>query len=269
MKTIPLSRQVFRVSLLGLSCFSVSALAGLALELNPREIAQTARRITVQIHAGDLSRTGTVVSQRGSTVSVLTCNDSLDAVREESRLETYVGQEYRISSSRVFELENLDLVLIQFTTNRSYPHAILADSTDLQQGEPIYVGGFSELNYDDRPVESEFIFSSGVISSLIQPSQPQGYGMTHTSQTSETMSGSPILNAQGYVLAVHCEQNRRSRRSNAETPWNLAIPIHRFTQVSRRMGLNLDLATANSTETTPNHHPSRGDPEPDSDGRLW
>jgi len=118
-----------------------------------------------------------------------------------------------VSSQRI---GNLDLAIIKFNTSDRggclYQPLKLSEKP-LNNSTPIAVVGYVPTEPPTLQV------SSGNVSRL-EGSSPEGYTVTQTAKTLPGMSGSPILNDFGEVVAVH-------GRGNSST-YGLSIPIKEY-----------------------------------------
>lgn len=247
-----------------------------AIAASPREIAQTARQITVKIGAGQSSGTGAIVAQNGATTWVLTCGDVVDSFDGSYQVQTHDGQQYQGNASQIQQLPQVNLALVPFFTNDSYYSAAIGNSEQLAQGDEVYVAGFPVSNHQGNLGLAEFQFTNGIVSSTIDPPRVQGYGLTHTSLTAKGMNGSPMFDSEGQVVAIHCGENRTAQTPDRSGNWKLAIPINTFTEIARSIGLNINLANASSSPSSSQPNRSTGSsspppqsPAPPSNGRIW
>ncbi|WP_044194797.1 S1 family peptidase [Oscillatoria acuminata] len=248
-----------------------------AIATSPREIAQTARQITVKIGMSQSSGTGVIVARNGSTTWVLTCGNVVDSFNGNYQIQTVNGQQYQGNTSQIQQIPQVNLALVPFFTNNSYASAVIGNSDQLAQGDPVYVGGFPGANHPGNLQLSEFQFTNGIISSRINPPHVQGYGLTHTSLTNRGMNGSPMFNPEGQLVAIHCGEDLTAQNSDQSTHWKTAIPINIFTNITQSMGLNINVYNATSSPSPSQSPPSTGNsfppaqsPEPPpSNGRVW
>ncbi|MDJ1171311.1 serine protease [Roseofilum sp. BLCC_M154] len=262
-----------RVSALLLMVVGSGMPAAFAGEIPQREIAQRARQITVRISGQETTGTGAIIAQDGPRAWVLTCRDVAESLHGGTQIHTHDGQHYPINLSQMRSVKGMDLVLIPFATSYGYGQAEIGDSTQLAQGDGVYVAGFSALG-QGREQEATLQFSNGMIASVLPPS-PAGYGFTHTTMTAAGMSGSPVLNSAGQVVGIHCQpvQGWALSQEPMDETWKLGIPIHRLTPITQSMGLDLNLATSGQTPVVPRVAPRPINPQtvppPPADGRIW
>ncbi|MFM6270298.1 MAG: serine protease, partial [Dolichospermum sp.] len=150
------------------------------------------KQITVKID-GQNQGTGIIVNKAGNRYTVLTNHH---VVREQGKyiLITPDGKKYNFNSSDIKKLPDLDLAVVEFTSNDNYTVATLGDSDKLTESTPIYNAGWS-VN-DSRCLKGCYRFYNGIING-ISPNPQEGYALIMSNNTLPGMSGGPILNAQG------------------------------------------------------------------------
>ncbi|KOP26477.1 hypothetical protein AMR41_10215 [Hapalosiphon sp. MRB220] len=187
------------------------------------KIQSEARKQTVLI-TGKGTGTGIIIGKDGYTHYVLTShhvvavqpskniNPPSDPGPDEPnqptkedpyKVVTYDGQAYEVDE--VLKDPKYDLAVIKFNTenhgNRKYPVAKLA-SHSLSNNQTIYVYGFKDCFGEGREKREEF--NQGTIRSNSKSiNDDKGYTINYTNPTVNGMSGSPVLDASGRVVAIH------------------------------------------------------------------
>jgi hypothetical protein len=166
--------------------------------LDGGEINNIAKQITVKIE-GKNKGTGVIVKKEGNTYTVLTNHH---VVREQGKyiLITPNGKTYNFNSSNIRQLPNLDLAVVQFTSNDNYTVATLGDSNELKQSTEIYNFGWA-VN-DTICFKGCDRFYNGIING-IAPNPDEGYALIISNNTLPGMSGGPILNSQGTLVGIN------------------------------------------------------------------
>ncbi|MFM6815917.1 MAG: trypsin-like peptidase domain-containing protein [Dolichospermum sp.] len=182
--------------------------------LDGGEINNIAKQITVKIDSQNLDSqnqgTGIIVNKAGNRYTVLTNHH---VVREQGKyiLITPDGKKYNFNSSDIKKLPDLDLAVVEFTSNDNYTVATLGDSDKLTESTPIYNAGWS-VN-DSRCLKGCYRFYNGIING-ISPNPQEGYALIMSNNTLPGMSGGPILNAQGELVGIN-GQSFKNEGSNA------------------------------------------------------
>lgn len=219
------------------------------------EINKIAEQITVLID-GQNPGTGVIVEKKGNTYYVLTAKHVVET-EDEYTLQTPDGNRYLLKYSTVKKLPNVDLAVVQFTSNKSYSIAKLADSDQIGIGFNVYIAGFP--NPGREITQRLYQFTSSEISGRPKTPLRDGYALIYTNVTRAGMSGGPVLDANGRVVGIHgraeAEGDPMTRNSvnqsgtevNSKVGFNLGIPINTFRSLAPKVGVNL----ASSTEKSP------------------
>ncbi len=158
---------------------------------------------------------------------------------------------------------NVDLAEISFESSDTFAIGTLGNSQYADEGSPVYVAGFPQPGKAINRIA--FQFTGGMISSRLEESdrdpkkQNNGYDLIYTSITRAGMSGGPVLDIAGRIIAIHGQGDRNSPTGQEEgnnalpgdekTGFNLGIPIQTFLklqpQASTTIGARLDLSPVN------------------------
>jgi serine protease Do len=232
----------------------VSALVGSVLSLPiPRalglpasQVSRMAKAFTVLVDSQDPG-TGVIIQQRGKTFTVLTAAHVVEYPDLKYSIHAPDQQVYPVNYKTVKKLPGIDLALLEFTSDRPYPTAIVADSDTAAEGTPIYIAGYPDPG--TATVERIFQFTSGEISA--RPTQgPKGYLMHYTNITRMGMSGGPVLNSDGKLIGIHGLANT-DETSGKGTGINLGIPINQLLPFATKLGLNFKPTPAVATPALP------------------
>jgi len=182
------------------SAFSLLALVGCNSNqpLSPGEISQTIEESVVLIFYNSQGGNGSgfFVSGEPGVCTVLTARHA--TLTEESlKIQTKDQEIWDADSIRRFP--NHDLAVVEFTPkgkNCPYPSLFLGDSDRVNKGDQVYVYGY--FNSDGRLVEH---FVPGNVTAIDQ--LPEGYGIAYDATTAGGMSGGPVANETGEIIAIH------------------------------------------------------------------
>lgn len=221
-----------------------------AIAASPREIAQIAKQITVRIMGESSSGSGVLVAREGETYWALTCRHIVDSASDIYQIRTQDGQRYTPVSSKIQRFNQVNLAVIPFVSSSSYLTATIGDSRPLAEGDSVYISGFPIPANRRNPDLDEFQFTNGIISSILNPPRPDGYGFTHTSLTYTGMGGAPVFNRDGQLVGIHCGGDRDPENLALKTGFNWGIPINTFTQLAQPMDLTLRFSTPVSPPPT-------------------
>jgi serine protease Do len=181
------------------------SLQSFALTQNPLQLLQRhARAITVKVMAGDNWGSGILVRQQGQRYTVLT-NEHVLWIGDRYTIQTFDGKQHlghRGTSGGGFGKN--DLGLLEFSSDPStatYPVATLGCSLELSTGTPVYAAGFP-LPLTESSTKG-FKFTAGAISMIPNKALEGGYQVGYSNNIEKGMSGGPVLNAKGEVIAVN------------------------------------------------------------------
>ncbi len=237
---------------------------------------EVAREITVLIVSPDQQSSGVLVAKADKTYYVLTAAHPLrnDAVYQlitpDRQVHTvdvhqvrYLGQkeDQKAGQNRDQNGANPGLVLVPFTSDRSYPLAILADAIPLAPGKPLFFSGWTKTTHPGEVVR-QFGRVSG-----IWPHAGVGYQVTYTNPAYADMVGAPLLDGHGRLVGIHggdasppirttlgwTPETTQKIAALNPTGSSYAIPVSTFLSHVAQTGLNLSIQTDNAplAEVTP------------------
>jgi tetratricopeptide (TPR) repeat protein len=196
-------------------------------------VYKIADQTTVLIQGQD-SGSGVIISKIGNTYYVLTANHVVATQAQRQIVSPDGSKKYPLDYTHVKKFKNLDLAVVQFTSNETYPIAQLGRSEDLSQGDIIFVSGWPAVA--QAITKSTLQVTDGRISGF-QKGDADGYEMLYTNATAPGMSGGPVFDSRGRVIGIH---GRAAGNTNSgKVGINLGIPIHLFLQQAPQAGLNL------------------------------
>ena len=155
-------------------------------------------------------------------------------------------------------IPNVDLAVISFESSYTFETGTIGNSEYVDEGSPVYVAGFPKPGKAIRRIA--FQFTGGMVSSRLDESDinPQernnGYDLAYTNITRAGMSGGPVFDAAGRIVAIHGQGDRNNQTpgeetsngiiSDEKTGFNLGIPIQSFLKfqprASKMMGARVD-----------------------------
>jgi tetratricopeptide (TPR) repeat protein len=191
----------------------------------PAAVGKVAKEISVQIETvgSKNSGSGTILQKQGDVYTVLTAAHVLRK-GQAFQLTTPDGKIHRsIDGSIRQAANNLDLATLQFRSNQSYRVAKLGNSQALTAGVEVYVAGFPAATATIR--EGVLNFTKGEITANASKANQLGYSIIYNNATLPGMSGGPVLNDRGEVVAIHGQGDRAA--DGQKTGFNLGIPIEK------------------------------------------
>jgi serine protease Do len=197
-----------------------------------------------------------VVSSPTATYYEITSPVPLNSSVKKKRLKIQVDPK-----SGVTILPGVDLALLSFSSPNIFAIGTIGNSAEVDEGTPIYVAGFPKPG--NAITRFALQFTGGMISSRLDEegdtTSRNGYDIAYTNVTRVGMSGGPVFDAAGRIVAIH-GQGDRNNQSPAEaisgsvptsekTGFNLGIPIQLFLKLQPRarqvFGAKLNLSPLN------------------------
>jgi S1-C subfamily serine protease len=180
-----------------------SQLQGFALVKNNLQgLQRYARNITVKVISEDNWGSGILVRRQGSSYTVLT-NQHVLWIGNNFTIQTPDGRSYAAQRDATTGFGKNDLGMLHFTSSPStvYPIANLGCSLRLPSGTPVFAAGFP-LPLTEQSTKG-FKFTSGSISLISKKAFEGGYQVGYSNTIEKGMSGGPVLNTKGEVIAVN------------------------------------------------------------------
>ncbi len=231
-KKFQTSILVALIGTVGNISFFYSAIAKTSVEIN-----NTAKAMTVMISGEDEQGTGVIVQQQGKVYTFLTAAHVLQNAKYQ--ITTPDNRQYQLIPGSIRKVDgDIDLAIGKFTATANYPVARLGNSKQLSGGTEVYVGGFPAAT--DAITESVFVFRKGEVSASSSKVFAGGYSLIYSNDTLSGMSGGPVLNSEGELVAIHGKGDREESSTGAmgaKTGFNLGIPIDRFLPLAQKIGL--------------------------------
>ena len=172
--------------------------------LTPVEVNNIAKPITVMIGGLDGKGSGVIIAKNGNTYTVLTANHVVKKVGYGIyEIITHDGQKYPMENKAQI-VGKLDLALVKFTSSKNYPLAKIADSRTVKEGATVYYAGFP-AEKENQPRSYRFIPAD--ITGRRQ--DKKGYELSYNGPALPGMSGGPVLNEEGLLIAIHGKAETR------------------------------------------------------------
>lgn len=255
----------------------------MAKAILPTQVGQIAKKTTVRIESsiGDFG-SGVIIGrkQQGerNIYTVLTAAHVVNSSDRSYKIISPVPlnsgtQKKRITidldaSKDIKILPQVDLAIVSFESKNIFAIGTMGNSEYAEEGSPIYVAGFPLPGKASSRIALQF--TGGMVSSRSDDSETQatdrrsndsnsGYDVTYTCVTRAGMSGGPVFDAAGRIIAIHGRGDRDNQNaagnentdsvSGEKTGFNLGIPIQTYlklqNQASQKIGARLDLAPLN------------------------
>lgn len=190
-----------------------------------RQVRDIAKAVTVLVSPQSSSGSGVLIKQEGNSYYVLTAKHVIESTRpgEEAEVITADQQSHAINTQAILYLSGVDLALIRFESDRTYPVATLGNSESVTETDPIYISGFPLPG--QAITTPTFTITKGVITGKGQ--YQRGYGLVYDNVTQPGMSGGPILNTAGQLIGIHgLAEGERVQGVAVKAGLNLGVPIN-------------------------------------------
>ena len=178
------------------------ALTSCQSEKSVNQIAKETKNSIVLITYGDKKGHGSgfFIEAKG-TCAVLT---AAHVLAPSKKIKLTSPDQKLFSAARVQTLPNLDLAVITFQPNEGqdcpYNPLQLGDSNQVEIGDRIVMVGYPTREGAERLVLQ---FPNGEITQVEEPPLPEGYAISYDVTTVGGMSGAPVLDETGKVIAIH------------------------------------------------------------------
>jgi len=172
-----------------------------AQALTFNEVRQIARPVTVLIRSKDSIGSGVIIAKQGNVYTVLTNRHVVEAstAYQIQTSDTTIHSTVRV----VRRFPEVDLAVVQFDSSKIYPVATLGNSDQIKQGDTIFSFGYpAAFDPTTRRVDPKYYEAEGIILA-IDPAQEQGYLIKHRADTPRGMSGGPLFDAKGRLIAIN------------------------------------------------------------------
>lgn len=215
---------------------SFQILAATALE--PTQIGEVAQKFTVMI-TGDCEGSGVIIERKGENYTVLTANHVV-ATTGECFIQTTDGMRYKLYETR--PVSGADLAVLQFQSKQNYTVAQTGNSESLRPGATVYFAGYPGPGQVDT--KRNYRFYGVSITSRSQGSN-LGYELSYGGDALPGMSGGPVLDNNGRLVAIHGKADVRAVQGAVG---NYGVPLEIF--LARRGEVALD-ARSTSAQNPP------------------
>lgn len=250
--------------------YSIATLVGIAIAFptnakTPEEVGQIACNVSVQINptGGGGDGSGVIIAKNNDIYTVLTANHVKRDVGENPVVEPCSDNKSHpvLSFQSLGDLENdtdPDLAVLTFKAANNYQTATLGDSGQIKLGSTIYVFGYPVEgigNNRKRGSDREARFSPGSVVS-IRKKAIKGNFIVYNAVTKGGMSGGPVFDSEGRVVAIHTSGDLEEGQGQVEsgqsvtvrvkTGTNAGVPIAAFLAKRGPIGTDVQNVAVNS-----------------------
>jgi len=227
----------------------------------PTSLKEIAQQTAVNI-SGKGSGSGVIIGQKGNTYYVLTAKHvvGISPGKLEDDYVVKIGpKKYTIDYNRVQKIPKLDVALVEFNSNNNYPIASLSKNLYLEQ--TVFISGWIDCLNKER-----YEFNKGKILKFLSSTSelsasdaktydkeldfPEGYRVKYTNRTIRGLSGSPIFDEAGNVVAIHGKpgEDREFQYNfeacpplNSSFANNWGIPVNEFIDLMQDSGIPIQV----------------------------
>lgn len=178
--------------------------------LSVEQVYQQAQAITVKVlSSSDSLGSGILVKNQGDVYQVLTNDHVLTGTKPPYQIQTYDRVIHPAEVVQGVDFHKQDLALLQFKDKGGkYAIAKVGQSVTLSQGEALFAGGFPYIPPLSKgglggDQTTGFTFTQGKFVLKLDKALEGGYQVGYTNRIEKGMSGGPLLNAQGKLVAVN------------------------------------------------------------------
>lgn len=259
-------KYFYRFYTILISIVTVFVSSEIATASTIEKINQIAEEITVLIpekfvgedgQTTEANGSGSIIGKQGNTYTVLTaghviCRDPEDECQNyrDFNVIAHDGNEYKVNTNTIQRLPWVDLAVFQFNSDRNYRLATLGNY-ELTGEQFVFASGWPDPKFIGK---RERFFSVGkVLPQSIIPllkifPSSLGYEMVYTSVTYGGMSGGPVLDTNGQMVAVHGQnEGQKIAGIRVAIGFSVAIPINTFVRLMPQIGIKENLKINNSS----------------------
>ena len=197
-------------------------------------ISNIASKINVKIYGPGQPGTGVLLQKENNEYTVLTAWHVLKGVQrgDEIDIQTNDGKLYLFKQNSIQRIDDVDLAIVKFESEKSYEIAQIGNVDNLSMGDKIFVGGYPLAN--SSITESIFRFQPGVVTANTKIFNKDGYQILYTNKTIPGMSGGSLLSSNGKLIGIHGRSELDDEISSdnnklISTGTNMGIPIKYYT----------------------------------------
>ncbi|NET45440.1 tetratricopeptide repeat-containing serine protease family protein [Okeania sp. SIO2B3] len=162
------------------------------------DIREQAKLITTKIYSKDSGGSGVIIARQNNTYTILTNQHVLSQDSDfQYQVKMPDGEIYDAEVVRNISFAEDDIALLEVRSEKDYPTANIAPkNSPISPKDTVYATGFP---YD----KEEVIANEGKIIQQLSKSFEGGYQVGYTNDIQKGMSGGPVLNKRGELIAIN------------------------------------------------------------------
>jgi S1-C subfamily serine protease len=172
-----------------------------------KQLQHLAESITVKVLSRNFLGSGILIHKQGNIYTVLTNAHVLKSGHSPYQVQTPDGRIYTATLSSKSDRSGRsyfsgdDLAMLQFRSANTYTLASLGSTSTLSVGNEVFAAGFP---FDpERNQDKGFVFETGQVSLVLKKALQGGYQIGYTNDIQKGMSGGPLLNRTGKLVAIN------------------------------------------------------------------
>ncbi|WP_374793967.1 S1 family peptidase [Aerosakkonema funiforme] len=171
----------------------------ISTQLSAKQLREIGKSLTVKVRSQEVLGSGILIQKQGSIYAVLTNAHVLRTGDLPYKIETRDGKIYPAELVKTAKFDDNDLSLLQFSANANYAIAKLGIIP--KPGEEVFAAGFPFSA--EGSGERGFVFRTGKVWLMLDKALVGGYQIGYTNDIEKGMSGGPLLNSRGELVAVN------------------------------------------------------------------
>ncbi|WP_306417338.1 serine protease [Fischerella thermalis] len=212
--------------------------AQVVVALSSQEVENIGREITVRIVDSQnpiVSGSGVLIKHSGNTYTILT---AYHVVKDSSKYEIITPDQKSNQVKSVKRLSGADLAVVEFNSSNNYKIAKIGNSDKATASTTVYVAGFP-VQRGAIPNPTLF-FNKGQVQAN-GAAQGDGYNIIYDNDTLGGMSGGPVLNEQGEVVAIHGRADEQTINELSQTKIVTGLGITIYSALRQLSAVGVDV----------------------------
>jgi len=271
--------------------------SNVAVNKKPKSLEEIAQQTTVNI-SGKGSGSGVIIGKKSNTYYVLTAKHVVGippGKLEDDYVIKTVKEKYTIDYNRVKKIPKFDIAIAEFNSNTNYPVANLSKNLYLDQ--TVFISGWREcLDKDKKKFNKKYEFNKGMVLKIVSSPNAvevtisdtknsnkdkiidfqEGYRVKYTNPTIRGLSGSPIFDQAGNIVAIHGkpgddryqDELKNCPILNKSFGDNWGIPVNEFLDLIQDLGIPVQVAQSSPEGNNSVKYTDKKS-EPESSGELF